>query len=84
MTNLGSFVTSIGFEKKVPVVGFINMMGFAPQLDGLRRGVKHSNTVRIMMAIGLVNFSSSRYFNFCLITNRGISTEKKLHSLKND
>ena len=76
MTNLGSLATSISFERKVPVMGFIKAMWFAPQLDGLRRAVRHLNMVRIMMVIGQVNFLSSRYFNSCLITNRGILTEK--------
>ena len=76
MTNPGSLVISIGFEKKALVVGFIRVMGFAPQLDGLKRAVRHLNMVKITMVIGLVNFSSSRYFNFYLITNSRILTEK--------
>jgi hypothetical protein len=55
---------SISFRRKVLVMGFIKVMGFAPQLDGLRRAVRCLNMPGIIMVIGQVNLLSSRYFNF--------------------
>jgi hypothetical protein len=62
---------SISFGRKALVVGFTKVMGFAPQLDGFERAARHLNMVKIMRAIGMVNFLLSKYCIFSS-ANEGI------------